>query len=480
MSFLHYLAEKGDVRAACARVGMSRTSAYLLRRRDRVFAQGWTAALVLARQHVEEVLATRALDGVEEAVFYHGEQVATRRRYDARLLLAHLGRLDRLAGKSMAGEQADRFDEVLALLAGEAPPPDCFDGTGDVVEHAMAPEAILPLDRVQYIHAAAGLAATEAWETWHAAYLDGQAEAEDEPQPHYGGYYAEAAEDWDDWQARAFARVDALVGEGASPDPDEAAMEPPMEYKSMKGPSVRRGGAVDFPLDLANRVNPLRRGTALLKKCESVRERIERPAVMLGEGRRGDSPPPPTAALADPSSAEIKGLPAGGSARKQSQFNAAGTGANQPDLLGGGFAEVDHAVAVEGPAIVDSHNHRITRAGISHAHFAAERQSAMSGGESIGIEALSAGGAIAGQFVPVIARDTRTERFELRALGHSGLRKSKLGGGCFGNLPGQNRGGFPDAFCNGDVFGEHGARKRERGQNRDGGNKACAPVTRSE
>jgi len=78
--FLDHLSEKGDVRAAAARVGMSRQSAYVLRRRDRVFGQGWEAALALARRHVEEVLATRALDGVEEPVFYHGEQVAVRRR----------------------------------------------------------------------------------------------------------------------------------------------------------------------------------------------------------------------------------------------------------------------------------------------------------------------------------------------------------------------------------------------------------------
>ncbi|MFD2135663.1 hypothetical protein ACFSLT_11410 [Novosphingobium resinovorum] len=70
--FLDQLSQKGDVRAACAFVGMSRTSAYLLRRRDAVFADAWTAALVLARRHVEEVLATRALDGVEEAVWFRG------------------------------------------------------------------------------------------------------------------------------------------------------------------------------------------------------------------------------------------------------------------------------------------------------------------------------------------------------------------------------------------------------------------------
>ncbi len=495
VSFLHYLAEKGDVRAACARVGMSRTSAYLLRRRERVFAQGWAAALVLARQHVEEVLATRALDGVEEAVFYHGEQVATRRRYDARLLLAHLGRLDRLAGESFAGEQAERFDEVLAVLAGEAPPPGCFDAADDGAADAAAPEAILPSDRAQYVHAAAGLAATEAWETWHAAYLDGQAEAEDEPQPGCGGYYAEAAEDWDDWQARAFARVDALVGEGASLCGDDVAamgaagMEPPVEFKSITGPAVE-DPAGDFHPGRANCVNPDGCEAAFAKKSERVGNGSRGLRLCSMKAGAATLHPPPTAALADPFSRKIRNLDrgrsAGGLAREQSQFDAAGTGADKADLLGGGFAEVDHAVAVEGAAIVDGDYDGISGAGVSHPDLAAEGQRAVRGGESVGIEALPAGGAVAGQFVPVIARHARTERFEpggfgSDCFGNRGLGKRKLGSGRFGDGCGDGwRGALRYAVRNGEVLGEHGARKRERGQSRDGGNKAHTPVTRSE
>ena len=55
-----------------------------------------------SRAHAEEVLADRALNGVEETVFYHGEEVATRTRYDARLLLAHLARLDAKAEDPVA------------------------------------------------------------------------------------------------------------------------------------------------------------------------------------------------------------------------------------------------------------------------------------------------------------------------------------------------------------------------------------------
>src|SRR6478735_909291 len=96
LRFLERLAQCGNVRAACAAVGMTREAAYLLRRRDALFGRGWSAALVLARECSAEALGDRALDGVEEAIWHRGEQVGSRRRYDSRLLLAHLARLDRL------------------------------------------------------------------------------------------------------------------------------------------------------------------------------------------------------------------------------------------------------------------------------------------------------------------------------------------------------------------------------------------------
>ena len=63
------------------------------------------------------MLADRALNGVQEAVFYHGEEVATRTRYDSRLLLAHLARLDKRV------EEREVCDDCHAPLLGE----DDFD-----------------------------------------------------------------------------------------------------------------------------------------------------------------------------------------------------------------------------------------------------------------------------------------------------------------------------------------------------------------
>src|SRR5690606_14420340 len=137
--FLDHLAAKGNVRAACLRVGLSPEAAYRLRRRDDLFARGWALALALARTRTEQVLADRAIEGVEEPVYYRGELIGSRRRFDARLLLAHLARLDKLVEESEASADFGRFDELLALIAGEQAPAAIVDE-----------ETLLPLERDDY------------------------------------------------------------------------------------------------------------------------------------------------------------------------------------------------------------------------------------------------------------------------------------------------------------------------------------------
>jgi hypothetical protein len=114
--FVHILSQWGNVRAAAQQVGVSRQHLYRMRRASKQFREMWDAALLLARPQVEEVLADRALNGVQETVFYHGEEVATRTRYDSRLLLAHLARLDRLAVTYSVAKAAEEFDERLEWL----------------------------------------------------------------------------------------------------------------------------------------------------------------------------------------------------------------------------------------------------------------------------------------------------------------------------------------------------------------------------
>ena len=205
--FLDHLATKGNVRAACARVGLSTESAYRLRRRDPDFARGWAAALALAREACVQVLADRAIDGVEERVFYRGELIDTRRRYDARLLLAHIARLDKLVDEQAAGADAARFDELLARIAGE-------DGPAIDAEH----DSLLPADRESLTDTLAEQAKYEFDEAWDET-ADGQARSKAEAavyrtERELAASHArhEAEAQWDEWLARARDTVDALSG----------------------------------------------------------------------------------------------------------------------------------------------------------------------------------------------------------------------------------------------------------------------------
>ena len=229
--FLEHLAVKGNVRAACAHVGLSAEAAYRLRRRDPLFARGWGAALVLAHDHGEQVLAARAIDGVEEPVYYRGEQVGARRKYDTRLLLAHLARLDRIMENRAAQRDAGRFDELLALLAGAQCP------------ESLTGEDALPLPRGQAIARAVDEAeerlfhggaapdedGEEAWDD-SAPEADADAadaderDADEDDRPLWQredeAYFivreaagAEAAAQWDAWCAQAYALVDGLTEE---------------------------------------------------------------------------------------------------------------------------------------------------------------------------------------------------------------------------------------------------------------------------
>ncbi len=126
-AFLRNLQLFGNVRHATRAACVSAQTAYRARRQSAQFRLLWDAALLAARGAAEATLADRAINGVEEAVYYHGEEVARRRRYDSRLLLAHLARLDRL----------EEREEVTAMLETLD---DCIDalGEGVGVEEALA------------------------------------------------------------------------------------------------------------------------------------------------------------------------------------------------------------------------------------------------------------------------------------------------------------------------------------------------------
>jgi hypothetical protein len=129
--FVEVLAQWGNVRAAAAQAGVSRGHLYRMRRASPEFRRMWDAALVLARPQVEEVLADRALNGIVETVYYRGEEIATRTRFDTRLLLAHLGRLDRVEDTYGVRAAVTEFDERVAELRAARPAIDWADVGAD-------------------------------------------------------------------------------------------------------------------------------------------------------------------------------------------------------------------------------------------------------------------------------------------------------------------------------------------------------------
>lgn len=230
-AFLHHLAETGNVRASAARVGLSHQSGYLARRRDRVFKAGWDAALVLAREVAAQALATRALDGTPEAVWFKGQQVGTKVRYDSRLLLAHLARLDKAAEETDAGDLAERFDELLAQVAGEAPAEAMADlGTWD------SPAPLVPVARETFAYRAAPRLQEEAREQWRADLRARKATRADEPTDLLTPWFEQALAEWDAWHARACAAVDAAVAGESLPVPKVVMPQVEIDMASFYAP----------------------------------------------------------------------------------------------------------------------------------------------------------------------------------------------------------------------------------------------------
>jgi hypothetical protein len=277
--FLNVLATTGNVRRACHEVGVSPQSAYVHKRRDAAFAHGWNAALILARDAAEEVLAERALHGVSETIFYRGEAVGSRTRFDARLLLAHLARLDAHATRAEAELDpapgiAARFDDYLAELldAGETgadpvfePPIHEFDQPPQWTPATPTREEALRAAREEVLRAFPTEVADLPPEATADIDLD---EADDEDvldaalaEAQHTAEVA-AAEAWDTQQETRLATLEALFagdedplhfceaqmgrgttegGGGANPPQTEeqTPAEPPIETKSAKVPQDR-------------------------------------------------------------------------------------------------------------------------------------------------------------------------------------------------------------------------------------------------
>jgi hypothetical protein len=108
LEFIERLAECGCVSDAARSVGMSRASAYALRRREdaQAFRLAWDAAMDAAVARLADAALARAIHGVPVPIFQRGEQVGERRHYDERLTMFLL----RYRDPSRYGKWIDRAD----------------------------------------------------------------------------------------------------------------------------------------------------------------------------------------------------------------------------------------------------------------------------------------------------------------------------------------------------------------------------------
>lgn len=87
--FIERLADCGCVEEAARSVGMSRNSAYALRRRidAQAFRLAWDAAMDAAVARLNDAAMARAINGVPVPIFHGAEQVGERRHFDERLTM---------------------------------------------------------------------------------------------------------------------------------------------------------------------------------------------------------------------------------------------------------------------------------------------------------------------------------------------------------------------------------------------------------
>ena len=109
--FLDTLAETGVVTDAARAAEMSVQSAYVFRNsaRGRAFDVAWHSAQLRGRQSLADDLVSRARYGHVERLTRDGVVVAERHRYDNRLAMAVLTRLDALAASSAQSHEAARI-----------------------------------------------------------------------------------------------------------------------------------------------------------------------------------------------------------------------------------------------------------------------------------------------------------------------------------------------------------------------------------
>ena len=85
--FLETLAATGSITDAAATIGISRAALYRMRKHDADFSRRWTEALKDAVAVLADDAFERAVKGTSEPVWYKGEQIGERVRYNDRMVM---------------------------------------------------------------------------------------------------------------------------------------------------------------------------------------------------------------------------------------------------------------------------------------------------------------------------------------------------------------------------------------------------------
>ena len=158
-AFLEALAETGNVTEAAKLAGIAKQTAYVSYHDDAEFRKAWDIAHLAASVPLEEEARRRAVDGVDEPVFYKGKRVATVKKYSDALLMFLLkgANPDRYVAAVTShtivtgadgGPVRTDFGEILAAIRRERQLPEPVDSDG----HLLPPptdDSPLPDDDAQ-------------------------------------------------------------------------------------------------------------------------------------------------------------------------------------------------------------------------------------------------------------------------------------------------------------------------------------------
>lgn len=137
--FLEVFADTGNVRVACQDAGLDRSTVYAWRKEDPAFAEAWEHAARDAVDLLVHEAHRRAFSGVDEPVFYQGQEVSRVKKYSDTLLIFLLKGLDPQRFRDQGAQVTTVTGGVQIFL-----PEREIDVTGE--KHGLNPPAQEPIE----------------------------------------------------------------------------------------------------------------------------------------------------------------------------------------------------------------------------------------------------------------------------------------------------------------------------------------------